>query len=66
MRARGFRDRISEIGCRFATAEEGATAVEYAALMLIAIAIIGALSFFTGTLMGAYQSVVDALIEVMA
>ena len=66
MSARGFANKVSEVVGRFASAEDGATAVEYAALMLIAVAIIGALSFFTGTLVGAYQSVVDALVAVMA
>ena len=66
MRARGLDEKVARLVGQFYSAEEGATAVEYAVLMLITIAIIGALSFFTGSLIGAYDAVVDALAMVMA
>ncbi|XSG82081.1 MAG: Flp family type IVb pilin [Methyloligella sp. ZOD6] len=66
MSAQDNGNRIAWMSRRFIVAEDGVTAVEYAVFMLISVAIIGALSFFTDTLIGAYQAVSDALIAVMS
>ncbi|ODA67338.1 hypothetical protein A7A08_01364 [Methyloligella halotolerans] len=61
-----FKRRVVDTGRRFVVSEDGTSAVEYAFFMLISIAIIAALSFFTDALIGAYQAAVNALMSVMA